>query len=117
MTSEGSFRGDIAPGPITYAEVAQAQGYDHRLLRIPMNGRDVLRLREAARAGTVVSGPSAGRIDPGARYTVAANELLATGDSLPALREAAPGGRPVGSEIEALAWYLERHPRSSAVPR
>jgi 5'-nucleotidase len=105
VVSHDSFRGGIAAGPVTYAEVAEAQGYDHRLLRMELSGRSVARLLRAAGDGFHVSGPKS--IDPRQRYTVAASELLATGGALPELG----GGKDehaVGSEIEALAWYLER---------
>ena len=105
VVSADSFRGDIPAGPVTYEQVAEAQGYDHRLLRFRLDGREATRLlRAAAEAdGLYLSGP--GSLDPRKRYTVAASELLATGGALPPLRDAQREGRPVGSEIEALAEY------------
>jgi hypothetical protein len=53
--------------------------------------------------GLYVSGPRE-PLDLRRRYSVAANELFATGAAFPA----GAGARPVGSEVQALAWYAER---------
>lgn len=97
VVSPGALRGDIDAGPVTYAEVAGALAYDHPLLRLELTGRELRAL--AGRRGWV-AGPE--RIEPGATYSVAASELIA------------PGGQPVGSEVEALTAYLgaERVPRA-----
>jgi len=51
-------------------------------------------LRELAAGGRFYSGPE--KIDPGRLYNVAASEMLL------------PKGHPVGSEVEAIASYLNR---------
>ena len=91
VVSNGALRADIDPGPITYGELAEALAYDHPVMRVRLTGREL----EAFAAGAgFYSGPD--RLDPDGVYTVAASEMLL------------PHGRPVGTEVEAAAWYLER---------
>ena len=91
VVSPGALRADIDAGPITYAELAEALAYDHPVMRFTMSGRE---LRALASGGAHYAGPA--ELDPEATYSVAASELLV------------PRGRPVGTEVEALAWYLGR---------
>jgi 5'-nucleotidase len=91
VVSPGALRADVDAGPITYADVAGVLAYDHPVMRFRMTGRE---LRGLARPGTYFAGPSA--LDPGTSYSVAASELLV------------PRGRPVGTEVEAVAWHLTR---------
>jgi 5'-nucleotidase len=91
VVSPVALRADIGAGPITYAEVAEALGYDHPVMRATLTGRE---LQALAADGGFLSGPP--ELDAGRTYTVAASELLM------------PRGRPVGTEVEALSWYLER---------
>jgi 5'-nucleotidase len=90
VVSPGAVRADIDAGPITYAEVAEAFSYGHQVVRARMSGRELRALAEGRR---FYSGPD--RLDPDAIYSVAASEMLL------------PGGRPVGTEVEALAEYLK----------
>jgi len=90
VVNGGALRADIGAGPITYADVAEALAYDHPVVRFRLSGRE---LRALADEAGYFSGP--GELDPEHIYTVAASELLA------------PGGHPVGREIEALARYLD----------
>jgi 5'-nucleotidase len=91
LMSAGALRADIDPGPITYGEVAQALAYDHPVMRFEVTGRE---LGAYAAEAAFFSGPE--RLEPERTYTVAASELMLA------------RGRPVGTEVEALAWYLER---------
>jgi len=91
VVEPGALRADIAPGPITYAEVAEALAYDHRLVRFELTGRE---LRSLGERGAYVAAPRP--LEPDTVYSVAASEMLA------------PHGRQVGTEVEALAWYLDR---------
>ena len=91
VVDPGALRADIGPGPITYAEVAEALAYDHPVVRAQLTGQQ---LRELAAGGRFYSGP--GDPDPRTTYTVAASEMLV------------PRGRPIGTEVEAVARYLER---------
>jgi 5'-nucleotidase len=86
-----SLRADIDAGPVTYGEVAEALAFDHPVVRVEMSGR---RLRELISDDAYVAGPE--QLDADARYSVAASELIAA------------GGRPVGTEPQALAWFLAR---------
>ena len=91
VASPGALRADIGPGPITYGEVAEALAYDHPVVRAQLTGRE---LRALADAAGFYSGPS--ELEPGRSYSVAASEMLI------------PHGRPVGTEVEAIASYLDR---------
>jgi 5'-nucleotidase len=89
VVSRGAIRADVDAGPITYAEVAEALSYGHRVMRARLSGRE---LRALAAGGRFYSGPDS--LDPARTYTVAASEMLL------------PQGRPVGTEVDAVAWYL-----------
>ena len=89
VVSPGALRADIDAGPITYAELAEALAYDHPLMRFSATGRELRRL-----AGREVFFAGPAELDPEASYSVVASELLV------------PRGRPVGTEVEALDWYL-----------
>jgi 5'-nucleotidase len=91
VVGPGALRADVDAGPITYADVAGVLAYDHPVMRFRMTGRE---LRGLARPGTYFAGP--GTLDPDTSYSVAASELLV------------PRGRPVGTEVEAVAWHLTR---------
>jgi 2',3'-cyclic-nucleotide 2'-phosphodiesterase (5'-nucleotidase family) len=91
VVSPGAVRADVQPGPITYGEVAEALAYDHPVVRTELTGRELQAF--AADVG-FYSGPS--ELDPEQTYSVASSEMLL------------PHGRPVGTEVEALAWYLNR---------
>jgi 5'-nucleotidase len=86
-----NLRADIDPGPVTYGEVAEALAFDHPVVRVTMSGR---RLRDMIDDGAYVAGPE--QLDPDTKYSVAASELIAG------------HGRAVGSEPQALAWFLSR---------
>ncbi|MGH2763402.1 MAG: 5'-nucleotidase C-terminal domain-containing protein, partial [Thermoleophilaceae bacterium] len=103
LVNPGSLRADVDAGPIAYGELFEAQAYDHRVLRMELTGREVRALLE--RSALYRSGvPGGGSLDPGATYTVAVNELLATRPGFPAGR----GATPVGTEVEALAAQVAR---------
>jgi 5'-nucleotidase len=91
VVTHGALRADVEPGPITYGELAEALAYDHPVMRVRLTGRE---LEAFAARAAFYSGPD--RLDPEGVYTVAASEMLL------------PHGRPVGTEVEAAAWYLER---------
>ncbi len=105
LVNSGSLRGDLDAGPITYAELFEAQAYDHRLLCLELSGAELDALLRERGDGVVAAGvPSS--LDADRRYSVAANELFATGGALPGAAVAA--ARPVGTEVQAAAWYVER---------
>jgi 5'-nucleotidase len=91
VVNQGALRADIDPGPITHGEVAEALAYDHPVMRVELTGRE---LRAFAAEDGFYSGPD--DLDPGRTYTLAASEMML------------PHGRPVGTEVEAVASYLER---------
>jgi 5'-nucleotidase len=91
VVDQGALRADIEPGPITYGGVAEALAYGHPVVRVELTGRE---LRALADESGFYSGPA--ELDPNRTYTVAASEMLL------------PEVRPVGTEAEAVASYLER---------
>jgi 5'-nucleotidase len=91
VVNSGSLRADIDAGPVTHAELFEALAYDNRLMRSELSGGDAKALTAQ---GTYVAGPRA--LDPDRTYTVVANEQIS------------PSGRPVGTEVDALAWFLAR---------
>jgi 5'-nucleotidase len=119
LVNPGSLRADVDAGPVAYAEAFEVHAYDFPLLRLEIEGRDLIALLAgrdlaAATPGLYVAGLRLGSdgapvaladgrpLEPGATYTIAANELLATGPSLPALRDAARRIGTAGTEVEAL---------------
>jgi 5'-nucleotidase len=94
VVDAGALRADIDAGPITYADVAEALAYGHPVMRAQISGRELRALREG---GGYYDGPAG--IDPDRMYTVAAGEM--TMDR----------GRALGSEADAVAWYLRRRDR------
>ena len=74
-------------------------------MRMRMTGRALTRLLAGEGRRLTVSGPAS--YAPRATYTVAASELIAMGDTYPALRDRATNKRAVGTEVEALVAYLE----------
>ncbi len=86
-----SLRADIDAGPVTHAEVAEVLAFDHPVVRVTMSGRE---LRELIEDDAYISGPE--ELEPGAQYSVAASELIAG------------AGQVVGTEPQALAWFLGR---------
>jgi 5'-nucleotidase len=91
VVDPNAMRADIDAGPITYAEVCEAFAYGHPVMRVRVRGSELRRLAEG---GRFYSGPTV--IDPAATYTVAASQM--TMDR----------GRALGSEADAVAWYLQR---------
>jgi 5'-nucleotidase len=106
LVTTSSLRDDLPAGRITYADASQAQSYDHPVMRMEMSGHDLLELLEGQGRALYVSGRRP--LDPAATYSVAASELIATGDWYPILRDRSRAKRIVGTEVEALVSWLER---------
>ncbi|MBN1529971.1 MAG: bifunctional metallophosphatase/5'-nucleotidase [Thermoleophilaceae bacterium] len=102
LVDAGSFRARIDAGPITYAELFATQAYDHPLVRMELSGRE---LRGVLDDGLYTAG--ARDLDPDRAYSVVANVLLTDAGPYPVLRRAARRGRELGSQVEALAAYVE----------
>ena len=131
FVNPGNMRGNVSSGPVTYAEVCTVEAYGHRVMRMTLRGADVTALLEQQWAGpgttrlytsglryrhegahvTDVSLPDGRPLDPDRHYTVAANELIATGSRFGVLRRRGRQRKAVGTDLEALVSYLERHPR------
>ena len=56
-------------------------------------------------------GADRSEIDPDSTYSVVANALLVATGPFDALRAAAPNGRELGSQVEALARYVDGLPQ------
>ena len=91
VVDPGAMRADIGPGPVTYAELAQALAYDHPVVRARLTGQQ---LRGLVAGGRFYSGPD--ELDLKRMYAVAASEMLI------------PSGEVVGTEVLALVSYFER---------
>jgi 5'-nucleotidase len=112
FVNPGNMRDNLRAGPVTYAEVCAIEAYGHPVIRMRLQGRyvaDLLRQQWRGRATRLyTSGVRGRRIDPDRFYTVAANELIATGARFSVLRDHGLGKRPVGTDVQALVAYLER---------
>jgi 5'-nucleotidase len=107
LVDAGSFRARIDAGPITYAELFETQAYDHPLVRMELTGRELSNVLESEQGrGLFRAGPAG--LDPEITYTAVANVLLTDAGPFPALRAAAARGRELGSQVEALADYIEK---------
>ena len=131
VVNPGNMRGDVRSGPVTYAEVCTVEAYGHRIIRMTLRAADVTALLQQQWAGagtaplytsglryrhdgahvTEVSLPDGRPLDPERRYTVAANELIATGSRFSVLRRRGRDRRPVGTDLQVLVSYLGRHPQ------
>lgn len=127
VVNPGNTRTDLPKGPITFADLFQCQAYGHRVLRLSLSGREVRELIEeqyspAPEVPLHVSGlgwrrtggrvydltlRGGRRIRPAGSYTVAANELIATGGRFKALYQGGHDPRPTGTDLDALASYVQ----------
>ena len=132
LVNPGSMRSDIPAGPVTYAELFSVASYEHPLMRLELTGAQLraaleeqwkgghrtmlqvsgLRYRYDAsrRAGRRIVGlaRSNGRpVRARARYSVVANELIATGRAFAVLRRHGRRARVIGSDLDALAAHVE----------
>jgi 5'-nucleotidase len=133
VVNPGNMRADLDKGPVTYGALCAIAAYGQPVMRLKLRGSDLAPLLEEQwRAGEVptglyLSGLSYDRegdratgltdgeghpIDPDRIYTVAANELIATGNRFAVLRDRGRDKTPVGTDAGALVSYLERHPRA-----
>jgi hypothetical protein len=71
-----------------------------------------LRYQHEGRRVTDVTDESGRPLDPNRLYSVAAGELIATGARFSVLRNHGLRKQPVGTDVQALVSYLERHPKA-----
>jgi 5'-nucleotidase len=133
FVNPGNMRADLDKGPVTYGALCSIAAYGHPVMRLKLRGSDFPALleeqwREGGRPTLLYTSgirydrdgskvervtDSAGRrLDPDRMYTVAANELIATGNRFTVLRDRGRDKTPVGTDTQALVSYLERHPRA-----
>jgi 5'-nucleotidase len=130
FVNPGNMRDSLRAGRVTYGELCSFEAYGHPVMRMRLRGRDIralleqqwshgsttrlytsgLRYRRAGVRVTSVTDASGRPLDPARVYSVAANELIATGRRFTVLRDRGAGKRTVGTDVEALSSYLERHP-------
>lgn len=114
LVNSGSMRADVDAGPIAYEELFEVQAYDHPVVRLDLTGRELTGFLAAGSphvSGVSTDGATLadGRpVDPAATYSVAVNELFLAG--WPEELRDRPTQK-VGTEAEAIAWYVERLPR------
>jgi 5'-nucleotidase len=114
FVNPGNMRDDLRAGPVTYAELCAIEAYGHPVIKMRLRGRYVAALLRQQWEGRptrlYASGLRGRRLDPDRLYTVAANELIATGARFSVLRDHGLGKHPVGTDVQALVSYLERYP-------
>jgi 5'-nucleotidase len=130
VVNPGNMRDNLRSGPVTYADVCSIEAYGHPVMRMLLRGRYLralleqqwengtttrlytsgLRYRHDGRRVTQVTDGHGREIQPDRLYSVAANELIATGARFSVLRDYGLGKRPVGTDVQALVSYLEHHP-------
>jgi 5'-nucleotidase len=104
----GNTRSDLEPGPISYADAAEVQPYEHPVWRMRMRGAELLSVL-AEQPKLLVSGTR--QLDPDAVYTVAANGIVA---ERPPFDEGTDR-ESVGTDLEALVAWVGRSRRPGAV--
>ncbi|HZN89330.1 MAG TPA: bifunctional metallophosphatase/5'-nucleotidase [Thermoleophilaceae bacterium] len=104
----GNTRSEIGAGPITYAEAAEVQAYEHPVWRLRMRGADLLEAM-AEQPGLLVSGPR--DLDPQATYTVAANGIVAEREPFAHAIER----EQLGTDLDALTAWLSRDRSTGAL--
>jgi 5'-nucleotidase len=130
FVNSGNMRASLRAGAVTYGELCSINAYGHPIMRLRLHGRDVRAVLEQqwshdGRTRLYTSGiryshegPRVGRVTDGRGrpldsdhpYTVAANELIATGSRFSVLRDRGKEKRRVGTDVQALANYLQRDP-------
>jgi 2',3'-cyclic-nucleotide 2'-phosphodiesterase (5'-nucleotidase family) len=101
----GNTRADLQRGPISYADAAQVQAYEHPVWRMGMRGAELLTVL-AEQPKLVVSGTR--ELDPEVVYTVAANGIVAERPPF----DRAGDREIVGTDLEALVAWLAPSRRS-----
>jgi 5'-nucleotidase len=132
FVNPGNMRQNLSSGAVTYADVCAIEAYGQPVMSMRLRGRYVpalleqqwdngppvrlftsgLRYGHRGRRVTWVSDARGRPLDPNRLYTVAANELVATGERFGVLRDHGLGKQPVGTDVQALVTYLERHPKA-----
>jgi 5'-nucleotidase len=129
FVNPGNMRDGLRSGPVTYAELCAIEAYGHPVMRMRLRGRYIrelleqqwgdgttllytsgLRYRHEGPRVTELADERGRPLDPDRLYSVAANELIATGARFSVLRDHGLRKRAVGTDIQALVSYLERHP-------
>jgi len=132
FVNPGNMRASLRAGTVTYGKLCSINAYDHPIMRLRLRGRDVralleqqwrrgatprlfpsgLRYSAAAGRVTEVAGAAGRPLEPDRVYTVAANELIATGSRFSVLRDRGRDKERVGTDVQALTSYLRRNPRA-----
>jgi 5'-nucleotidase len=132
VVNPGNMRDNLRSGPVTYADVCSIEAYGHPVMRLLLRGKYLgalleqqweqgrttrlytsgLRYRRVGSRVTDLTDPRGREIDPDRLYSVAANELIATGARFSVLRDHGLGKQAVGTDVQALVSYLETHPKA-----
>jgi 5'-nucleotidase len=130
VVNPGNMRDSLRAGPVTYGDLCAIEAYGHPVMRLWLRGADLpaLLAQQWSAAGTTrlytsgirylhegsritrVTDEHGRELDPEKLYSVAANELIATGSRFSVLRDRGQRKRTVGTDVQALTAYLERHP-------
>jgi 5'-nucleotidase len=104
-------RADLPAGPLTYADLFEAQPFDNELIRMTMSGADVeavLAQQHTPGQPLLVTSGLPERLDSDANYSVVAGEFLAAGGEGFSAFGRGRDPTPAGKDIDALVAYAER---------
>nr|MBA2440323.1 5'-nucleotidase C-terminal domain-containing protein [Thermoleophilaceae bacterium] len=128
FVNPGNMRANVHAGAITYEDLFAVAPYEHEIMKTEMRGADILRLlaqqatpepavwlhvsgmRWELQGGLITNVVMADgrRLEPGRKYTVAANEMLAGTPRFSVLAERGHKLRGVGTDFEALVRHVKR---------
>jgi 5'-nucleotidase len=110
-------RADLEAGPLTYADMFDAQPFGNQVMRMRMTGADlraVLSEQDEPGQPELIAAGLPARIDPDASYVVAASDFLAAGGEGFTAFTRGTEREAVGKDIDALvALFAERYPVTS----
>jgi 5'-nucleotidase len=130
FVNPGNMRASLHAGEVTYGEVCSIEAYGHPVMRLRLRGADVaavleqqwrpggttrlytsgLRYRHEGRRVFDVTDEHGRPLDPERLYTVAANELIATGARFSVMRDRGQDKQTMGTDAQALSTYLQHRP-------
>jgi 5'-nucleotidase len=101
-------RADLPAGPLTYAQLFDAEPFGNDLIRMEMTGADlqaVLDEQDAPGQPRLATSGLPAHIDPDTRYSVVAGEFLAAGGEGFTAMLRGTHRRRLGKDVDALAAY------------
>ena len=132
VVNPGNMRASLSAGPVTYGALCAIEAYGHPVMTMRIAGSALpalleqqwnagrttalftsgLRYRREGSKAIDLTDDRGRPISPDRTYSIAANELIATGGRFSVLRDRGRAKRAVGSDLRALVAYLQRHPEA-----